>query len=117
MKKISLVLFFVMSFGCKNSSENFTLLKGSYIYFDDAAVLQANNEIYGVYMNTKARELNKRAEEVKGTPADEVYVALKGIISTNDDEKIKWEKKFDIKEIISISTSINEINTLIIGTE
>lgn len=117
MKKIGLLIALTLVFGCKNSSENLTLLKGSYIYFDDAAVLQTNNEVYGVYMNAKARELNKRAEQYRSTPSEIIYVELKGIVSTEEDDKIKWEKKFDIKEIVSISIEEKERNTLILGTE
>lgn len=117
MKKISLLILLTLIFGCKNSSENLTLLKGSYIYFDDAAVLQTNNEVYGVFMNAKALELNQRAEQEKTTPTDVIYVELKGVISADEDDKIKWEKKFDIKEIVSISRTKKERNTLILGTE
>lgn len=117
MKKIGLLIVLTLVFGCKNSSENLTLLKGSYIYFDDAAVLQTNNEVYGVFMNAKALELNQRAEQEKTTPSDVIYVELKGIVSTKEDDKIKWEKKFDIKEIVSISRGKKERNTLILGTE
>ena len=117
MKKIGLLILLTLIFGCKNSSENLTLLKGSYIYFDDAAVLQTNNEVYGVFMNAKALELNQRAEQEKTTPTDVIYVELKGVISTDEDDKIKWEKKFDIKEIVSISRTKKERNTLILGTE
>jgi len=117
MKKIGLLIVLTLVFGCKNSSENLTLLKGNYIYFDDAAVLQINNEVYGVFMNAKALELNQRAEQEKTTPTDVIYVELKGIVSTKEDDKIKWEKKFDIKEIVSISRGKKERNTLILGTE
>ena len=117
MKKIGLLIVLTLVFGCKNSSENLTLLKGSYIYFDDAAVLQTNNEVYGVFMNAKALELNQRAEQEKTSPTDVIYVELKGVISTDEDDKIKWEKKFDIKEIVSISRGKKERNTLILGTE
>lgn len=117
MKKIGLLILLTLIFGCKNSSENLTLLKGNYIYFDDAAVLQTNNEVYGVFMNAKALELNKSAEQYRTTPSEIIYVELKGIVSTEEDDKIKWEKKFDIKEIVSISTQKEKRNTLIIGTE
>ena len=117
MKKIGLLILLTLVFGCKNSSKNLTLLKGSYIYFDDAAVLQTNNEVYGVFMNAKALELNQRAEQEKTSPTDVIYVELKGVISTDEDDKIKWEKKFDIKEIVSVSRTKKERNTLILGTE
>ena len=117
MKNIGLLILLTLIFGCKNSSENLTTLKGSYIFFDDAAVLQTNNEVYGVFMNAKALELNKRAEQQRTRPSEIVYVELKGIISTEEDEKIKWEKKLDISEIISISIDKKPNNTLILGTE
>ena len=117
MKKIGLLILLTLIFGCKNSSENLTTLKGSYIFFDDAAVFQTNNEVYGVFMNAKALELNKRAEQQRTRPSEIVYVELKGIISTEEDEKIKWEKKLDISEIISISIDKKPNNTLILGTE
>lgn len=117
MKKISLLILLTLIFGCKNSSDNLTTIKGSYIFFDDAAVLQTNNEVYGVFMNANALELNQRAELEKTTPTDVIYVELKGVISTDEDDKIKWEKKFDIKEIVSISRTKKERNTLILGTE
>ena len=117
MKKIGLLILLTLILGCKNSSENLTTLKGSYIFFDDAAVLQTNNEVYGVFMNAKALELNKRAEQQRTRPSEIVYVELKGIISTEEDEKIKWKKKLDISEIISISIDKKPNNTLILGTE
>lgn len=117
MKKIGLLLLLTLIFGCKNSSENLTTIKGSYIFFDDAAVLQTNNDVYGVFMNAKALELNKSAEQYRATPSEIIYVELKGVVSTEEDDKIKWEKKFDIKEIVSISTQKEKRNTLIIGTE
>ena len=117
MKKIGLLILLTLIFGCKNSSDNLTTIKGSYIFFDDAAVLQTNNEVYGVFMNAKALELNKSAEQYRTTPSEIIYVELKGIVSTEEDDKIKWEKKFDIKEIVSISTQKEKRNTLIIGTE
>ena len=117
MKKIGLLLLLTLIFGCKNSSDNLTTIKGSYIFFDDAAVLQTNNDVYGVFMNAKALELNKSAEQYSTTPSEIIYVELKGIVSTEEDDKIKWEKKFDIKEIVSISIEEKERNTLILGTE
>lgn len=117
MKKIGLLILLTLIFGCKNSSDNLTTIKGSYIFFDDAAVLQTNNEVYGVFMNAKALELNKSAEQYSTTPSEIIYVELKGIVSTEEDDKIKWEKKFDIKEIVSISRTKKERNTLILGTE
>jgi hypothetical protein len=117
MKKLVLSSLFVISFGCKNNSEQLSTLKGSYIFFDDAAVLQTKDEIYGVFMNEKTIELNTKAKAVQTSPEEVIYVELKGNISTEEDEKIKWEKKFDIKKIISVIPKKQVSNTLILGTE
>ena len=117
MKRLILYTLMILGFGCKNKSENLTVLKGSYIFFDDAAVLQTPNEIYGVYLNDKAVELNKLAMSFKARPSDAIIAELKGIISTDDHDKILWEKKFEIVEIVSTSSKKETKNTLILGEE
>ena len=115
MKRLILYTLIILSFGCKNKPENLTVLKGSYIFFEDAAVLQTPNEIYGVYLNDKALELNKLARSFKANPSDAIIAELKGIISTEDHDTILWEKKFEIVEIISTSSKKETENTLILG--
>ena len=117
MKRLILYTLIILGFGCKNKSENLTVLKGSYIFFEDAAVLQTPNEIYGVYLNDKAVELNKLAMSFKARPSDAIIAELKGIISTDDHDKILWEKKFEIVEIVSTSSKKETKNTLILGEE
>jgi len=117
MKKLVFLILFILSFGCKNNSEQLSTIKGSYIFFEDDAVLQTKDEIYGVYMNEKTLELNEKAKALKAKTSEIIYVELKGNISTEEDEKIKWEKKFDIVEIISVSQKKQAKNTLILGTE
>ena len=117
MKKILALALLILSFGCKNTSEKLTTLKGSYMFFEDAAVLQASNEIYGVYINDKAIALNEASKKLKSMPTDVVIAEVKGVVSTEKHEKILWEKKFEIIEIISISSKKETNNTLILGTE
>ena len=116
MKKISFLFLLIINIGCVNSSEKITTIKGGYLFFDDAAVLQTDHEIYGVYMSEKALELNKRAAQLQATDSEMIYVELKGIISTEKHEKILWEKKFDVKKIISVKADKKPNNTLILGT-
>ena len=77
--------------------------------------LQTPNEIYGVYLNDKALELNKLTSSFKASPSDAIIAELKGIITTEDHDKILWEKKFEIVEIISTSSKKETKNTLILG--
>ena len=99
MKKILLLALMISSFGCKNNSEELITLRGSYMFFEDAAVLQASNEIYGVYLNDKAIALNKASKKFKAAPTDVIIAEVKGRVSTEKHEKILWEKKFEIIEI------------------
>ena len=116
MKRILPIVILIIIAGCKSKSDELSLLEGSYIYFDDAAVLQTKNEIYGVFLNEKAMELNNKAKAYKSNPNNFIYVKVKGIVSTKKDEKILWEKKLEIVEIESIN-STNELNkSLILGS-
>ena len=117
MKKIILYLLIVLSFACKKRTEDFTVMEGNYIFFDDAAVLQTSNEIYGIYLNNKAFELNEKLKGLNLEQSDEIITKLKGIISTEKHEKILWEKKIEIIEIIEISTKKQRNKTLILGEE
>jgi hypothetical protein len=120
MKQIVLIFLSLTILGCKNSSQNDNsqaiLIKGNYIYFHDAAVLQTDSEIYGVYINTKVEELNQQAEAHKADSTDMVYVEVKGLVSTTPDQIILWEKKLEITEIISVSP-IKTNNTINLVTE
>ena len=112
MKKISLLILIIL-LGCKNSnSDGVSTIKGSYIFFEDAAVLQNTNEIYGVFMNEKARELNNLAKKYRASDSDVVNVEVNAIISTKKDPIILWENKIDIIEIINVTASKETNNIL-----
>ena len=66
MKKLLILLVSVTLFiSCKNDNkskdaetiEASTMLKGDFVYFDGAAVLQTHSEIYGVLLTRKIRQL------------------------------------------------------------
>ena len=110
--------------GCKNNLKNNNettddaiIIAGSYIFFDDAAVLQNDVEIYGVILNDLVTELNKKAALLKTNETDMVNLEVKGIVSTKEDPKILWEKKLEIVEIIKISAAKETENILKLGTE
>ena len=124
MKKLLMFVFVISVLGCKNNSktttettDDTTIIKGNYIYFEDAAVLQNDVEIYGVYLNDLAKELNEKAVPLKTNETDMVNVEVRGIISSKEDPKILWEKKLEIVEIISISAAKETENILKLGTE
>ena len=117
MKKNIFFVLLSLFFGCKNTSEKLSTLKGSYIFFEDAAVLQTMDEIYGVYLNEKAIELNKMAKTTKSESTDVVMVELKGHISSEKHEIILWEKKFEIVEIVELRAMKETKNTVILGVK
>ena len=116
--------FVISVLGCKNNSKNnteaaedTTIIKGNYIFFEDAAVLQNDIEIYGVYLNDLAKELNDKAAPLKTNETDMVSVEVRGLISSKEDPKILWEKKLEIVEIINISAAKETENILNLDTE
>jgi hypothetical protein len=124
MRKIILLVFAMTVLGCKNNSknnnkttDNTEIISGNYIFFDDAAVLQNDVEIYGVILNDVVKELNKKAALLKTSETDMVSLEVKGIVSTKDDPKILWEKKLEIIEIINVSAAKETENILKLGTE
>ncbi|MDA9874709.1 hypothetical protein N9D29_01715 [Flavobacteriaceae bacterium] len=124
MRKIILLVFAMTVLGCKNNSknnnettDNTEIISGNYIFFDDAAVLQNDVEIYGVILNDLVKELNKKAALLKTSETDMVSLEVKGIVSTKDDPKILWEKKLEIIEIINVSAAKETENILKLGTE
>ena len=98
-------------------SDDSKIITGNYIFFEDAAVLQNDVEIYGVILNDLAKELNEKAAPLKTNNTDMVRVKVRGTISTKEDPKILWEKKLEIVEIISISPAKETENILKLGTE
>ena len=124
MNKIILLVFAMTVLGCKNNSKNNNettvnteIISGNYIFFDDAAVLQNDIDIYGVFLNDVVKELNKKAALLKTNETDMVNVKVKGIVSTKDDPKILWEKKLEIVEIINVSAAKETEKILKLGTE
>jgi hypothetical protein len=124
MKHLLFFVFAILVLGCKNNSKStteisdeLTTVKGNYIFFEDASVLQNDVEIYGVFLNALAKKLNEKAAPLKTTDTDMVSVEVKGIISNKKDADILWENKIEIVEIISVSAAKETENILKLGTE
>ncbi|MDA9334732.1 hypothetical protein N9Q89_01060 [Flavobacteriaceae bacterium] len=124
MKHLLIFVFTISILGCKNNSKNstevsaeLTTIKGNYIFFEDAAVLQNDTEIYGVILNDLAKELNEKAVPFKTSDTDMVSVEVRGVLSTKEDPKILWENKIEIVEIISVSAGKETENIIKLGTE
>ena len=115
MNKVIFLSLFLIAFSCNEKSDTEVNIRGTFIYFEDAAVLQSNNEIYGIFLDKKANELIEKAKKLKASEADEIKVELLGEISTKNDDKIFWDKKFKITRIISVSLRKEKQKTIILG--
>lgn len=115
MKKLFLSLLVVSILtSCKNEkqtetsinleeNEELIYLKGEFVHYGDAAVLQTQNDIYGVIVTDKMLELNKQAGQYKKADTDMVQVEVRGKVSNENHDKILWENKLEIVEILSVS--------------
>jgi hypothetical protein len=99
-------------------SDGLTLLKGEFIYYADAAVLQTHREMYGVVIDDKMHELDNMAKPFKKEPTDFVQVEIRGKISKKPDNEEGWPYRVEIKEILNVSAANPEgTETIKIGTK
>ena len=139
MKNSVLLLVFFMAFtSCKNDSKSdkktddienqeektakqndgLVLLKGEFVYYADAAVIQTNSSsIYGVVINEKMHELDKLAQQYKKEPTDYVSVEIRGEIIPKPENEEGWPYRINIKEIIKVSKSQNEDEVIKLESE
>ncbi len=120
MKKVLILLLTIAVFtGCKKESkkesvetkdgktvkqsDGLTLLKGEFVYYADAAVLQTHGQIYGVIINDKVDEINKQAKPFKAEDTDFVLVEIRGEITPKPEGAEGWENRVEIKEILNVS--------------
>jgi hypothetical protein len=118
MKKIVILFFCISLFvSCKNDTkqteqiyndDDLTLLKGQFVYYDGAAVLQTSTKIYGVFLSGNLDELNKQAEKFKNRKTDHVLVEIRGLVSQKKDEKILWKDKVEVIEILSVKPTLQK---------
>ena len=138
MKKLTLLLLsLVVLGGCKNDSktedtstktksididspertekqsDGLTLLKGEFVYYADAAVLQTHKEVYGVIIDDKMHELHEMAEKFKNEPTDYVTVEIRGKITPKPNGEEGWPYRVAIKEILKITPSNPESNNVV----
>ncbi len=102
----------------EKQSDGLTLIKGEFIYYADAAVLQTSQEIYAVIINDKMHELNAQAEKYKTEVTDMVPVEIKGIITSKPENEEGWAFRIEIKEILKVTKPNPEGSEIItIGKE
>ncbi|MEC3906528.1 hypothetical protein VOI54_05830 [Tamlana sp. 2201CG12-4] len=112
MKKVIFIVCTLIAFtSCKD--DNLTILKGDFIYYADAAVLQTPTEIYGVIIDEKMHELDKQVQSYKKETTDMVPVEIRGKIIPKPKNEEGWPFRVEIKEILNISKPSPEKNNII----
>ncbi len=91
-----------------NISEEIVTLKGDFIYYADAAVLQTSNEIYGVVIDEKMEELNDLVKPYKKESTDMVSVTVKASKFEKPKDEEGWQYRLKIKEIIKVEQPSSE---------
>lgn len=94
-------------------SDGLTLLKGEFIYYADAAVLQTHAEVYAVVIDDKMHELNKKVEPFKKEVTDMVPVEIRGKITPKPDDEEGWPYRVEIKEILNVTQPEPQDNEVI----
>lgn len=138
MKKIFLILITFTTFiACKNDaksepqeeitdvsqqrtekqSDGLTLLKGEFIYYADAAVLQTHREMYAVVIDEKMHELDEMAKTFKKEPTDFVHVEIRGKITPKPENEEGWPYRVEIKEILNVKAAEESSEVVKLGTE
>ena len=114
------VLLPMVSKSKKTAKQNdgLTLLKGEFVYYDGAAVLQTHADIYGVLITDQLEALNTEAKKYKTQPTDMVEVEIRGKITNTKHDKILWENKVEVVEILSVKPIAKEaVSTLNLGNQ
>ena len=78
------------------------ILSGDYVFYNNAAVLQTNNNVYGIIINEKVNELNDKLSSIKKDEFDFIPVILKGRLKNKDKNDEGWSVKLEITEIVEI---------------
>jgi hypothetical protein len=120
MKKINIVVILaLMMFACKNEAkkdidleenraksydqnDGFVTLKGDFVYYGDAAVLQTPKEIYGVVIDENLHLLEQQVKPFKKEATDMVPVTIRVRKFEKPEDEEGWPLRLEIKEILKV---------------
>ena len=110
-----LILFLLITFSCDSKQDkvvsnevvetknnDLIILSGDYVFYNNAAVLQTNKNVYGIIINEKVNELNEKLSSIKKDEFDFIPVILKGRLKNKDKNDEGWSVKLEITEIVEI---------------
>ena len=100
-----------------NQNDGLTFLKGEFIYYADASVLQTRQQMYGVVIDEKMHELNLMAKNFKNDDTDFVVVEIRGKITPKPKDEEGWNYRVEIKEIVNVKAASKNSDVVKLGTE
>ena len=114
MKKVFLILCLIAFIACKSDKKEvetealekvseYKILKGSYLYYTNAAILQTKSRVYGVILDENSKELNNKVAPFKVLDTDMVPVEIKGEVIAKDEGEEGWPFKVKIVEILNVT--------------
>lgn len=124
MKKLILIVCLTAFIACKTDKKevatqtveetsSYQVLKGSYLYYADAAILQTPTEVYGVVLDENSVALDKKVTPYKVLDTDMVPVEIKGEIIPKSEGEEGWPLKVKIVEILKVTKPTPEKNDVI----
>ena len=120
MKNSLAILLIVLTFfSCKNDSnkkvdleknreksfsqnDGLITMKGQYVYYTDAAVLQTATEIYGVVIDENMQLLEEQVKPFKNEDTDMVPVTVRVKKIEKPETEEGWQYRVEIKEILKV---------------
>jgi hypothetical protein len=120
MKKINLIIILALVvFACKkdekqnvdleenraksyDENDGLVTMKGEFVYYDDAAVFQTSNEIYGVVIDDNMHALEKQVKAFKKEATDMVPVTVRVKKFEKAEGEEGWQYLVEIKDILKV---------------
>lgn len=120
MKKIVFILMVIVSFSnCKNDTkkepnleenraksydknDGFITMKGDFVYYDNAAVFQTTNEVYGVVIDNNMHLLEKKVTPYKKEATDMVPATVRVRKFEKKEDEEGWQYRVEIKDILKV---------------
>lgn len=85
-----------------DQNDGFITMKGDFVYYADAAVLQTKNEIYGVVIDDNMHQLETQVKPFKKEPTDMVPVTVRVKKFEKPEDEEGWQYRVEIKEILKV---------------
>tara|TARA_R110002074_G_scaffold93377_5_gene203931 strand:+ start:2138 stop:2545 length:408 start_codon:yes stop_codon:yes gene_type:complete len=120
MKKINFIIILTLIlFACKNEtkpevnleenrsksydeSDGLVTMKGDFVYYDNAAVFQTSNEIYGVVVDENLHLLEKQVKAFKKEATDMVPITVRVRKFEKAEGEEGWQHRVEIKEVLNV---------------